>query len=189
MIYTIYTIASGRIDQIVSCDLDQLAGQYDAQTQAVISGVIDDARHYISGGLPVAIPAQPSPHHHWDWGVKQWIDPRTLADFRSAKWTEIKYARAAAEFGGFVWDARVFDSDAMSQSRIIGAAQLARINPAFTITWTLADNSVRQLSATDMVAVGVALGDHVATQHAKARTLRAQIEAAQTVAQVAAVGW
>lgn len=145
--------------------------------------------HYVVGDAITPLPARPSSAHVFDYASKQWVDPRTLADFKAGKWAEIRKARESAEFGGFTWDARVFDSDAMSQSRIIGAAQLARINPAFTITWTLADNSVRQLSATDMVAVGVALGDHVATQHAKARALRAQIEAAQTAAEVAAVVW
>jgi len=94
-----------------------------------------------------------------------------------------------AEFGGFTWDGSPFDSDAISQSRIQGAVQLAATAPGFTIDWTLANNSVRNLSAADLANVGAALGMHVATQHAKARTLRSQIEAATTVAEVDAVTW
>lgn len=117
------------------------------------------------------------------------VDTRTLDDRKTQKWVEIRGARDAAEFGGFTWDGSTFDSDATSQSRIMGAAQLAQLDPTFTVDWTLADNSVRTLSADDMVAVGVALGQHVATQHATARTLRAQIQAAATAAEVAAVVW
>lgn len=137
----------------------------------------------------VPIPARPSIHHVFDYATKQWVDPRTLEDLKAQRWREIRGARDAAEFGGFTWDGSTFDSDAMSQSRIMGAAQLAQLDPAFTIDWTLADNSVRNLSAADMVAVGVALGQHVATQHATARTLRAQIQAATTAAEVEAVSW
>lgn len=145
--------------------------------------------HYVVGDAITPLPARPSSAHVFDYASKQWVDPRTLADFKAAKWAEIKKAREAAEFGGFTWDGSTFDSDAMSQSRIMGAVQLANLDPGFTIAWTLADNSVRSLSASDMFAVGVALGQHVAAQHEKARTLRAQIEAATTTEQVAAVAW
>lgn len=40
-----------------------------------------------------------------------------------------------------------------------------------------------------MIAAGQALGVHVGAQHATARTLRAAIEAATTVAEVEAVEW
>jgi hypothetical protein len=59
----------------------------------------------------------------------------------------------------------------------------------FTIDWTLADNSVRTLNQADMIAVGVALGQHVQTQFTKAQALRLQIETASTPEQVAAVVW
>ena len=101
----------------------------------------------------------------------------------------IKQARSSAEFGGFTWDGSPFDSDAISQSRIQGALQLAAMAPGFTIDWTLANNSVRNLSAADLANVGAALGMHVAAQHAKARLLRSQIEVATTVAEVDAVTW
>lgn len=66
---------------------------------------------------------------------------------------------------------------------------LAALIPDFSIDWTLANNTARNLSAADLANVGAALGMHVAAQHAKARTLRSQIEAATTVAEVDAVTW
>lgn len=134
-------------------------------------------------------PTQPDSAHVFDYTTKQWYDPRTLNDIKLAKWAIIKQARSSAEFGGFTWDGSPFDSDAISQSRIQGAVQLAAMAPGFTIDWTLANNSVRNLSTADLANVGAALGMHVAAQHAKARLLRSQIEAATTVAEVDAVTW
>jgi hypothetical protein len=53
----------------------------------------------------------------------------------------------------------------------------------------LADNSTRTLIQADMIAVGVALGQHVQTQFTKAQALRVAIEAATTPEDVAAVVW
>ena len=145
--------------------------------------------HYRQAGTWVEQPPQPSPHHIFDYTTKQWVDPRTLSDLQVAKWEQIKRARVNAEFGGFTWDGSPFDSDAISQSRIQGALQLAALIPDFSIDWTLADNTVRALSGSELAAVGVALGLHVGTQHAKARVLRAQIEAATTADEVDAVVW
>lgn len=99
-----------------------------------------------------------------------WVDPRTLAQHQADKWTAIKAARDAIEFGGFTWDGSTFDSDPQSQSRIQGAAQLATLamiaSQAFSVDWTLATNAVRTLTGADMLAVGQAMGVHIMTTHA-----------------------
>jgi hypothetical protein len=144
---------------------------------------------YVFNGALVDMPPQPSHHHVFNYTTKQWEDPRTLADLKSAQWVTIKRARSAAEYAGFTWDGSTFDSDAISQNRITGAVTLAQLSPNFTIHWTLANNSTRTLSQADMIAVGVALGQHVQTQFTKAQALRLQIETASTPEQVAAVVW
>ena len=53
----------------------------------------------------------------------------------------------------------------------------------------IADNTVRTLSATDMLAVGTAMGTHIATQHSKARLKRNEITLATTATEVEAVVW
>jgi hypothetical protein len=118
-----------------------------------------------------------------------WEDDRTLPELKVAKWTDLKQARSQAEYAGFTWDGSTFDSNALSQQRITGAVTLAQMDAAFSIGWTLADNTVRQLNAAQMKAVGTALGVHVATQFAHAQDLRTQLDAAQTTEQVAAVSW
>lgn len=131
----------------------------------------------------------PHPWMVWDTIQMQWIDPRDLDALKIAKWDEIKAARATAEYGGFTWDGSTFDSDLASQQKIMGAAQLAALNPAFDIDWTLSDNTVRTMNAADMTAVGVALGQHVNAQYVHARVLRQQISDAQTTQQLDAIVW
>ena len=117
-----------------------------------------------------------------------------LDGVREAKWAQVRAARYAAEHGGFTWDGSVFDSDLASQSKIQGAVQLAQMALAaqdpFELDWTLQDNTMRTLSAEDMIAVGVALGQHVAAQHATGRELRAAINDPQASWQdIEAVAW
>ena len=122
--------------------------------------------------------------------MKLWLDDRELHVPTDDLDSALKAARDTAEFGGFTWDGSVFDSDLTSQSRIQGAVQLAGLDPTgFSVVWTLADNTARTLNAAQMQQVGAALGVHVNTQHVKARTLRAEIDAATTAAEVAAVEW
>ena len=148
--------------------------------QRLVDGALVDT------GQPVL---PPHPWMKWDENAIAWIDLRNLDDLKADQWAKIKAARGDAEFGGFTWDGSPFDSDAISQQRIIGASQLAGITPGFLIDWTLADNTVRTLNATDMQAVGFALGQHVNAQHVKARGLRQQIDDATTPAEVEAVVW
>lgn len=148
---------------------------------------------YVAGGGLIEKPARPSPSHAWDYEAAAWIDPRTLADLKAAKWAEIRAARDAAEFGGFTWDGDDFDSDGASQARIMGAVQMATLaamaEQPFSIEWTLATNIVRTLDGAGMVAVGLALGAHVAQQHETGRSLRAAIDACTTAAEVEAISW
>lgn len=125
----------------------------------------------------------------WDATGFCWVDGRDLDGHKASKWEEIKAARSAAEYAGFVWDGSTFDSDLVSQQKIMGAAQLAGLNPSFTVDWTLADNTVRTLDAPEMTAVGVSLGAHVEAQYVIARGLREQITTAQSIAEVDAIVW
>lgn len=185
---------------------------YDVSTGLVLSNAtlpvgatVDDLRlapnhgtvmgHYgrdevwIDAGVPVPYPPRPSQCANLDHATKQWTDPRTLEQVQTMVWEGMKVLRFQKEAAGFTWDGSVFDSDQISQSRIMGAVQLAEMNPEFEIPWTLEDNTVRVLSASNMKAVGAALGSHVATIFARAQELRAEIYAATTIAAVEAVTW
>lgn len=198
-----YVVANsgGEIVRTVSCLEDQAAAQALPGEVLIEDPTADSRTHYVSNGALVAYSQaemeakayRPGWTTGWDNATMAWIDPRTLADHKAAKWEAIKAEREQREFGGFTWDGSTFDSDSQSQSRIMGAAQLATLaamaQQVFFIDWTLAGNTVRTLSGTDMIGVGQALGVHVGTQHAIGRTLRAAIEFATTTAEVEAVTW
>lgn len=135
---------------------------------------IDD--YYIHSGSVACKGVKPGEYFEFDYKSKQWVF--SLDHARALKWDEVKAARTADEFGQFAWGGYVFQCDEVSQRRIQGAVQLASINPDFYIDWTLADNSVVNLGAQNMVDVGVTLAAHVNRCHEQSRALRVLIEAA-----------
>jgi len=186
---TIYK-PSGEITRWVNCNPEFLGIQA-VDDESYIVGKVSNETHYIDivGHTAVAKTIKPSPNHIFNYATKQWEDPRTLADIKAAQWTLIKAARTQAEYAGFIWDGSTFDSDAISQNRITGAVTLAQLSSTFTIDWTLATNQVRTLNQSEMLQVGAALGVHVQTQFAKGQSLRVQIDAATTQAEVEAIVW
>lgn len=136
---------------------------------------------YVDGRW-VDLPKRPSIHHAFDYTTKQWIDPRTLDDIKSQKWAEIKSERDRLEFGGFTFDGNTYDSDQVSQGRIMGAAA-AGVDQ----TWTLADNTTVELSASQLQQLYAALQAHIASVHERGRIARQLIFDAETKEQVEAV--
>lgn len=140
-----------------------------------------ESNMYYQGGW-VAMPAQPNPHHTFDYSIKQWVDPRSLDDIKVQKWTVIKAQRDKLEFGGFAFEGNIYDSDQVSQGRIMGAAA-AGIDQA----WTLADNTTIELTALQLQQLYAALQAHIASVHERGRTARQLILEAETKEQVEAV--
>ena len=120
-------------------------------------------------------------------GVVYTYDKNTGAIIRSvdvellkeAKWVEIKLQREQLEFGGFEYAGNIYDSDQVSQSRIMGAA-LAGVDQV----WTLADNTTVELSASELQQLYAALQDHIASVHERGRSARLAIESAVTKEEV-----
>lgn len=101
---------------------------------------------------------------------------------KEAKWGEIKLQREQLEFGGFEYAGNIYDSDQVSQSRIMGAA-VAGINQV----WTLADNTTVELSASELQQLYATLQAHIASVHERGRIARQLIFDAETKEQVEAV--
>lgn len=141
----------------------------------------------------VLLPPQPSMFHRADPATQQWVDTRSLEQLKAEKWSQIKRARDAAEYGGFTWGGLAFDCDQVSAQRIGGAVTMAMIAASagtpFAIEWTLADNTVQTLTGEEVVQVGLALGAHVASTHATARTLRLAIADVADAEALAAIAW
>jgi hypothetical protein len=192
---TVYCSVTGRISrnmQISGDSPDELIDFIKSTEQmGVITGAYDPELYYVDVPTkqPVFFPVRPTTNALFDFATKQWGDPRTLETVQAAAWGAMKALRSQKEAAGFTWDGSVFDSDQVSQSRIMGAVQLAVMSPGFEIPWTLQDNTVRTLSASDMMAVGAALGGHVSAIFARAQELRVEIYAATTIAAVEAITW
>lgn len=137
---------------------------------------------YLNEGAWVDVPESPSPNHIFNYDIKQWIDPRPLDEIKAQKWAEIKSERDRLEFGGFEFDGGIYDSDQVSQGRIMGAA-VAGVDQV----WTLADNSTVELSASQLQQLYAALQAHIASVHERGRIARQLIFDAETKDQVKAI--
>lgn len=114
----------------------------------------------------------------------------TLQAAKDRAWSSIKAARAVAEQGNFIYDDGSYQADIM---RINGAVQLATLakssGAAYSETWTLTDNTTRQLNADQVIGLGIALGQYVSSQYATGRALRVAINEAATIEAVNAIRW
>jgi len=116
--------------------------------------------------------------------------PLDLAELKAQMWERTKAEREMRLAGTFVSGGRVFEVD---RDNIPGAAldalraQLA--SEAWTQAWVLADNSVVTLDGAQMIAAARAMKDHIAALWATSQTLRAQIEAATSADELAAIAW
>lgn len=130
----------------------------------------------------IALSDAPSPQHVFDYEIKQWIDPRALEEIKAQKWAEIKSRRDQLEFDGFEFEGNIYDSDQVSQGRIMGAA-----SAGVDQVWTLADNTTVSLTAMQLQQLYVALQAHIASVHERGRIARQLILEAETKEQVNAV--
>jgi hypothetical protein len=118
----------------------------------------------------------------------QWVP--NLTWYRRQAWERIKVAREQAENGGCASPLGRVDTDSLSRDRISGAVQMAMIvGAAFSIDWTMENNVPVAHNQSAMIALGLAVGQHVAAIHATARARRTAIEAAATVAEIDAITW
>lgn len=141
-----------------------------------------DLSDYWDGSRFVGVGEPPSQSHYFDYALKQWVDPRPLDSIKAQKWAEIKSQRNQLEFGGFEFEGGVFDSDQVSQGRILGAA-----TAGIDQVWTLKNNATVLLTAAQLQQLYQALQLHIAEVHARGRAARQAIYEADTREKVDAV--
>lgn len=144
---------------------------------------------YIYNDLLYDIPDKPDGKYIFNYNTGTWVYGRNLSEAQVYKWEEIKKNRSAVEYGGFTWDGSIFDSDTVSVQRITGSVLLAQLIPDYEVEWTLADNTTRTLTASDILQVAAALGAHVKECFDHAKALRDLINNATTIAEVEAITW
>ena len=137
---------------------------------------------YWNGSNWVAIGSAPAYYFKFNYELKQWEDTRDLQAVKTEKWNQIKMDRNKAEFGGFIFEGLKFDSDQISQGRILAAYMFNQ-----PVIWTLSDDTVIDLTVEDIQGVALAMATHVQTVHGKARIAREAIQSAATIAEVDSV--
>lgn len=121
--------------------------------------------------------------------VRQMPAP-SLEEVRQAKWEQIKAVRNKAEQSGCPYMGSVLDSDSLSVQRINTAVQAAQvIGEAFVVDWTMQDNTVVHMTYADVLGMPTALAVFSNELHMKARELREQINAAESIEEVNAINW
>lgn len=102
-----------------------------------------------------------------------------------------RHLRDVAEFGPFTYNGMTFDGDLDAQRRLSGLVSAAKSTIAaghtFTKDFTLADNSVVQLSAEDFIGIEMAKLWQVDEAFQVYRAKKAAIEAATTVEELEAI--
>ena len=114
----------------------------------------------------------------------------TLAELKLAKGLEIKRAMSAAINGGFTAGSFTWDSDLAAQQQMqLTWQDMKEADGPTTVTWYTSDGAAKTLNLTQFKALARALRNHIQAQKDKAATLRAQIVAATTADEVAAIVW
>ena len=157
---------------------------------AKVDGRLEDAR-FREG--EIAIPCEPDADVNdtelWAQKAEEWEHHvPTLQEVKVAKLAEITAARYAAEISGVNIEGAKVRTDRESQAMITGAALQAVDNPTYTCRWKT-ENEFLQLDAEHIKAVAKAVRAHVQACFDREADLVAQVDAAQTVNEVAAVSW
>ena len=185
---------NGKITRWVNC-LEKFYSLQLKDNEQYIEGYISNDLYYIDATnlIPVSKPNKPTDNHVFDYSIKQWIDPRTLEDFKILKWTEIKEQRSLIEFGTFTYNSMEFDGDINAQRRLapyisISKSMLAA-SQSFTAKFILANNTEVDLNAQDFVNIELVKVQQVAEAFSKSANLRTQIDNSITIDDVNSITW
>lgn len=170
---------NGELLKIINGSLDSI--KLNTPSGCVVAEDPPASNMYYKDGW-VAMPAQPTQHHIFNYDLKDWVDPRTLDEIKAQKWAEIKSRRDSLEFNGFEFEGNIYDSDQVSQGRIMGAAAAG-----IERVWTLKDNTTVNLTASQLQQLYAALQVHIASAHERGRIARQLIYEAETKEQVEAI--
>jgi hypothetical protein len=117
----------------------------------------------------------------------------TLEELRAAKLADLAGIRWEKETGGTLFNGMPVATDAVSQTKYIGAVVGAQIDPNAVINWKMADGMFVTFDAQAITAVAMAVRAHVQACFDREAELKAQIEAAATADEVSTIdigaGW
>lgn len=173
---------SGSAPQLQQSIQFQFAGWSDE----LITGAVD---YLLANPQFTRSSTPPNDYSIWSPDFGNWIDIRVLADEKLKKWEEIKAIRSEKELAGFVWDGSTFDSDTVSQTKVLAAAQAASLDSTLSFNWVLKNNTIRVLSTANMLSVMQALQAHLAYVQNRSQELRQLIYDATSVEELELIQW
>ena len=112
----------------------------------------------------------------------------TLDEVKANKIAELKMLRDSKEVEDIQVNGYLYDYDEKARERI-NAAIIALDLTGGTITWTLADNTDKEVSANDLRFVIAMVAQRSNVLHIKYRNLKERVENATTKEQVEAISW
>ncbi|MFY8087199.1 MAG: DUF4376 domain-containing protein [Rubrivivax sp.] len=129
----------------------------------------------------------------WQGGALHWHDPRTLAQAKAEKWAAIKAEREARIADPKPTPHGPFDGSPADQDNLNKVIALLRVAISRGLpdsaNYTLADNTRATFTLEQLEDAALAVGAATQALYDTSSTLRAQVDAATTVEQVAAIAW
>tara|TARA_A100000172_G_C2972381_1_gene86386 strand:+ start:11 stop:568 length:558 start_codon:yes stop_codon:yes gene_type:complete len=175
---------NGRITSVQYNATANVVGSRD-YIQASFNGDPED--FYVANGEILPKGEKPSAAHIFDYSSASWA--LDIEEAKRQAWNRIKSYRHSEEFGVFTWNSNSFQCDERSQARIMSAVQMAQIDSAVTMTWTLSDNTTKTFNGTELKQIVQAMFAHIDSCHTKARGKRLAINSATTQVEIEAITW
>lgn len=113
-------------------------------------------------------------------------DPANLSEVKAARKAAVARRRWKVECGGIVRNGAAIATDDRSQAKISGALQLVQDDSGRVIDWKTNSGWV-VLDATAVTYIAREIGLHVQAAFSREKALADEIDACETVAEVAAV--
>lgn len=156
---------------------------------------VDRDTHQLTAEGPntYEVPEPPDYLTRWMWSseLRAFAKVLTLAEAKADRRRLVNARRTLAENAGCATPVGRVDTGPDSQRKATATAVMAMLaqqtGTAFSVEWTRENDTDADLDATGMITVAVAMGLYVGACHARARALKAEIDAAETTADVAAV--
>lgn len=119
------------------------------------------------------------------------VETEELLEYiRNKKWKEIKSARDNAETAGLPFKDSILDYDMKSAFKLEIAKQAGElVGDTFTINWTMQDNSVKQLTLSDLRNIPLLASQYSNNLHVKAREYRELIYSKTNIKEILAIKW
>lgn len=159
-----YSIADASGQIFVHMDVDHQTLLLNLQPgQQYAEGRYDADEFYLENGVPVQKAPRPGPLAEFDYSAKTWTskpDEEEAADALRLR-EAIKLRRDKAIDCGATIAGMPIGTDDKTQTRIVGAAFAAYMNPDYSVDWKMSDGTFVTLTGEQVIAAAQVVRAHV----------------------------